>query len=79
MPTRKKPPDWLKTNTILEQMPGDDRHKAYRIKSPEVFRRKKQHLGRYQAWVNLWQSGLYIRFEDSLSIGSQRCGVASAQ
>ena len=29
---KKKPPDWLKTNTILEQISGDDRHKAYRIK-----------------------------------------------
>jgi REP-associated tyrosine transposase len=29
---KKKPPDWLKTNTILEQVSGADRHKAYRIK-----------------------------------------------
>ena len=29
---KKKPPAWLKTDTILEQVSGDDRHKAYRIK-----------------------------------------------
>jgi hypothetical protein len=53
MPTRKKPPDWLKTNTILEQMPGDDRHKAYRIKSPEVFRRKSS------IWEDIKQGLIY--------------------
>lgn len=29
---RKRPPAWLKTNTILAQVSGDDRHKSYRIK-----------------------------------------------
>ena len=29
---RKKPPAWLKTNTLLNQVSGADRHKIYRIK-----------------------------------------------
>ena len=29
---KKKPPEWLKTKTILDQVSGDDSHKAYRIK-----------------------------------------------
>ena len=29
---KKKPPDWLKTQTILDQVSGDDRHMAYRKK-----------------------------------------------
>jgi putative transposase len=29
---RKKTPDWLKTKTLLDQLSGDDRYKAYRIK-----------------------------------------------
>jgi putative transposase len=29
---QKKPPDWLKTQTLLNQVSGADRHKAYRIK-----------------------------------------------
>jgi len=27
---KKKPPDWLNTKTLLDQVSGDDRHKAYR-------------------------------------------------
>ena len=29
---KKKPPDWLTTKTILDQLSGGDRHKAYRMK-----------------------------------------------
>ena len=29
---KKKSPDWLKPKTILDQLPGDDRYKAYRIR-----------------------------------------------
>ncbi len=29
---KKKTPDWLKTKTLLDQVSGDDHHKAYRIK-----------------------------------------------
>lgn len=33
---KKKPPAWLKTSAILEQVSGDDRHTAYRIKVQKV-------------------------------------------